>query len=75
MTMVARTLDYCPKSFEGHKLFSVNPNCWRTFRHAYLQDRSIPKNVPTISANISHTCHVGFPVDFSSTKNIMNRSS
>ena len=33
------------------------------------------KSHPTILANIIHTCHVGFHVDFPYTKNVMGYGS
>ena len=37
-----------------------------------LPSKVVMRNSPTISTNIIHTCHMGFHVDFSSTRNVMD---
>ena len=66
-------MDYSPNSIGGHKLkVSVNPNPRCNFCQTYLQELS-QKKFPIIPANIMHTCHVKFYVDFSCIEDVMGR--
>lgn len=69
---IDKSMNHSPMSCRAQAI-TAHPYSRRKFYQAYLQEPTIPRNFSTYLANITILAnHVGFHVDLSSAKNVMD---